>query len=95
MKIAFIVGPRIKDDKKISSAVWTTLRDNAERQRLHGIAEIKKLKWSEIKQTTDHWWLKFHNSKGSSTKKAKKLRDDWVAWEVEATSYWRSLLPKL
>ena len=85
LKIAFVIGAHLKEEKPVGKALWESLLKHAAAQRMN-VADLEAIHFSEIKQTTDWWHKSYHN--GTLSHKAKKQKL-YQAFCEEATRYWR------
>ena len=88
LKLAFIIGSRIKEDKPVGKKLFEELLQKAGKRRLN-VSDVEKVEFEELKQTTDFWHKAYHGGQKEHKIKKQKL---WEKFCIEATSYWRSCL---
>ena len=85
LRLLFVYGPHINDDKQVDQPTWGQLVVDADNKRVR-VEDIRKIEWGILSKTLQWWWRKLHEGSAKTQSKNRELHTKMM---VEATTYWR------
>ena len=82
LKLIFVYGSHIEDNKQIGVKTWDELCCKARERRLN-VDDVMKEKWEDVKIPINWWWKKYNSNSPKNREKNRRLHEEYLI-EIES-----------